>query len=186
MLFVQSDAPPGWVRDTTHNHKALRIVSGTAGSGGSLGFTTAFAGRTVSGSTGGTTLTASQIPSHSHTVNDPGHGHGVSDPGHSHGIYDPGHAHNYTKIDGEYGQTPTSGTNQAAHVRRLIENWIWNEHRYTGISVNGAGTNISIQGSGTGISLGSSGGGQAHTHSMVDDSLDMAVAYVDAIIAVKQ
>jgi hypothetical protein len=186
MLFVQSDAPPGWVRDTTHNNKALRIVSGTAGSGGSLGFTTAFASRTVSGSTGSTTLNASQMPAHIHGVNDPGHGHGLTDAGHSHNINDPGHAHNYTKIDGEYGQTPTTGQNQATHVRTLIERWIWNEHRFTGISVNAAGTNMSVQGSGTGIQISSSGGSQGHAHTLADASLDLSVAYVDAIIAVKQ
>jgi hypothetical protein len=63
MLFVQTAAPTGWTKSTTHDNKALRVVSGTASSGGSVAFTTAFA----SGSTGATTLSTAQIPSHSHS-----------------------------------------------------------------------------------------------------------------------
>ena len=46
MLFAQTAAPTGWTKSTTHNDKALRVVSGTAGSGGSTAFTTVFASRT--------------------------------------------------------------------------------------------------------------------------------------------
>jgi hypothetical protein len=75
MLFVQTAAPTGWTKSTTHDNKALRVVSGTASSGGSVAFTTAFASQTPSGSVsintsglsaGATTLTTSQIPSHVH------------------------------------------------------------------------------------------------------------------------
>jgi hypothetical protein len=71
MLFVQTSAPTGWVKSTAHNNKALRVVSGTAGSGGSVAFTTAFANQAVSGTNGAigaTTLTIAQIPSHTHTI----------------------------------------------------------------------------------------------------------------------
>lgn len=69
MLFQQTSAPPGWTKDTTHNDKALRVVSGTAGSGGSMAFSAAFASaRTLTGSVGNTTLALSQIPSHAHSV----------------------------------------------------------------------------------------------------------------------
>jgi hypothetical protein len=47
MLFVQTLAPTGWTKDTDHNNKALRIVSGTASSGGSSPFTSVFAARTL-------------------------------------------------------------------------------------------------------------------------------------------
>jgi len=72
MLFVQTSAPTGWVKSTAHNNKALRVVSGTAGAGGSVAFTTAFANQAVSGTNGAigaTTLTTAQIPSHTHTYN---------------------------------------------------------------------------------------------------------------------
>ena len=73
MLFQQTAAPTGWTKQTTHDNKALRVVSGTAGSGGSTAFTSVFANQTptinVSGlSAAATTLSTSQIPSHTHTV----------------------------------------------------------------------------------------------------------------------
>lgn len=65
MLFIQAAAPTGWTKSTTHNDKALRIVSGSGGgSGGSVAFSTAFA----SGSTGATTLATSQLASHGHAI----------------------------------------------------------------------------------------------------------------------
>lgn len=63
MLFQQSTAPTGWTKDTTHNNKALRIVSGTASIGGSMDFTSAFTSRTV------------PLPVHTHGITDPGHTH---------------------------------------------------------------------------------------------------------------
>jgi hypothetical protein len=77
MLFAQTSAPTGWTKNTsTGNNHALRVVTGTASTGGSVDFTTAFASQTptgsvtitsVSGSAGATTLTTPQIPSHSHS-----------------------------------------------------------------------------------------------------------------------
>lgn len=63
MLFVQTAAPTGWTKSTSHDNKALRVVSGTASSGGSVAFTTAFASGLSAGST---TLTTAQMPSHYH------------------------------------------------------------------------------------------------------------------------
>jgi hypothetical protein len=88
MLFYQSAAPTGWTQVTTQNNKALRVVSGTgAGTGGSVAFTTAFASQAVSGSvgtSGATTLSTSQMPSHNHEESGAyasanGAGYGVSD-----------------------------------------------------------------------------------------------------------
>jgi hypothetical protein len=47
MLFVQTAAPTGWTKGSTHNDKALRLVTGAAGTGGSTAFTTVFAARTI-------------------------------------------------------------------------------------------------------------------------------------------
>jgi len=79
MLFEQSTAPTSWTKSTTHNDKALRVVTGTASPAASgQAFTTVFASRAVSGTIvqnvgPGTveprTLTANQIPSHTHEVN---------------------------------------------------------------------------------------------------------------------
>jgi hypothetical protein len=68
MLFAQSTAPTGWTKDTAHNNKALRVVSGAAGSGGTLGFTAAFTSRTTTGTVAGTALTTEQLPAHSHAL----------------------------------------------------------------------------------------------------------------------
>jgi hypothetical protein len=80
MLFAQTTAPTGWTKDTTnYNNFALRVVTGNASTGGSVGFTTAFASQTPtisntlsinsSGlSAGSTTLTTAQMPSHTHNI----------------------------------------------------------------------------------------------------------------------
>jgi hypothetical protein len=74
MLFYQSSAPTGWTQVTTLNDYALRLVSGSGGStGGSTAFSTVFSNQTpsinVSGlSVGATTLSTTQMPSHTHTV----------------------------------------------------------------------------------------------------------------------
>lgn len=81
-VFYQASAPTGWTKITTHNNKALRVVSGTGGgfgSGGTSGpggssFTTIFPSSpfpisgtaTANGTVGDTTLTEAQLPSHSH------------------------------------------------------------------------------------------------------------------------
>ena len=50
MLFAQTAAPTGWTKDTVnYNDYALRVVTGTASSGGTVAFTTAFASQTPSG-----------------------------------------------------------------------------------------------------------------------------------------
>lgn len=62
MLFQQSSAPTGWTKSAAHNDKVLRVVSGAAGSGGALAFSSVF-GRTA---TDGWTLSLAQIPAHNH------------------------------------------------------------------------------------------------------------------------
>ncbi len=66
MTFNQTSAPTGWTKDTTAglNDSIMRIVTGTVGSGGSNAFST-FNGQTTVGST---TLSTSDIPSHTHTI----------------------------------------------------------------------------------------------------------------------
>ena len=55
MLFAQSSAPTGWTKSTTHNNKALRVVSGTAGSGGSNAFSNTFASKGINANAGNAT-----------------------------------------------------------------------------------------------------------------------------------
>lgn len=65
IVFFMAAAPTAWTKQTTHNDKALRLVSGTGGgSGGSSAFTTVF-GKTA---TDATTISTATMPSHSHTI----------------------------------------------------------------------------------------------------------------------
>ena len=63
VVFNQTAAPTGWVKDTTHDDKALRVVSGTASNGGTQAFTSVFgSGKT----TASHTLSTPQLPVHNH------------------------------------------------------------------------------------------------------------------------
>lgn len=61
MIFVQTSAPTGWTKVTTTNNAALRLVSGSASTGGTADFTSVFASRTI----GQTNLPSYQL---SHTL----------------------------------------------------------------------------------------------------------------------
>lgn len=128
MLFVQTAAPTGWTKSTSHNNKALRVVSGTASSGGTVAFTTAFASQGVSGTVGSTTLTTAQIPSHLHSI---------------------------TNV--------TAGT-----VSRNFAAFGSDSH------INQASYNTN-----------NTGGGGSHNHTFSGTAIDLAVQYVDVIIATK-
>lgn len=126
MLFVQTAAPTGWTKSTADNNKALRVVSGTAGTGGSVAFTTAFSSQAINGTVGDTTLDITQIPSHTHS---------------------------YTSAGGV-------------------------------IVVNG-GTASAVLVNATGNTTGAAGGSLPHTHSLTATAINLAVQYVDVIVAVK-
>ena len=127
MLFAQTSAPTGWTKSTTHNDKALRVVSGTASSGGSVAFSTAFASQGVSGTVGNTTISTSEMPSHTHVMRQgPGYAGGPA-----------------------------------------------------GRPVTDAGINTQN------MNTGATGGGGAHNHSFSGTAINLAVQYVDVIIATK-
>jgi hypothetical protein len=142
MMFVQTAAPTGWTKDTTHDNKALRVVSGTASSGGTVAFTTAFASKAVSGTVGSTTLTTAQIPTHRHPIRGDFRGDSV-------GVrFGPNDSTNATNMspDGNPVNTTT----------------------YTGV-----------------LTAWDTGGSGSHNHSFTGTAIDMAVQYVDTIIATK-
>lgn len=70
MLFVQTNAPTGWTKVTSaaYNDAALRVVTGSTSTGGTVAFSAAFTSKSVSGTVGDTTLTVDQIPSHYHNT----------------------------------------------------------------------------------------------------------------------
>lgn len=159
MVFAQTAAPTGWTKSTTHNNKALRVVSGTAGSGGATAFTSVFgAGK----STGSYTLTTTDIPAHTHT--DSGHSHRQRVPD----AYDDATtlrewSHD-TPAVGVTGYSPAVGGTQVVAA---------------GYAVGAAVDNFVTTASGA-ASLSSTGGGGGHSHTL---SLDLQ--YVDVIIATK-
>lgn len=161
MLFQQSAAPTGWTKQTTHNDKALRIVSGTVGTGGATAFSTVFSRTT----TDAFTLTTNEMPAHAH---------GVSDPSHAHSVYDPSHTHSVSNsygpwFQGYYGGGPYDI--QGTGVNNAV---------VTQASADGAYTGIGIYGAGTGIGIANNGSGASHSH-----GIDTRVLYVDVIIATK-
>jgi hypothetical protein len=178
MLFQQTTAPTGWTKDTSHDNKALRVVSGTAGSGGSVAFTTAFASQAVSGSianttatgtVGNTTLTTAQIPSHTHTF-------GTST----------------ASLTGAFGNVFTgqggpsaSGIVSASILANNTGGGGTTQQRWN-FSINASHSHSgTTDGTGGGGSHTHSFTGDAHNHSFTGTAIDLAVQYVDIIIATK-
>ncbi len=107
------------------------------------------------------TLTASEMPSHSHSVTDPGHTH--TQDAHNHGVTDPGHSHTEQLQGGSIGSaTGTFIMASVASGGSLRDAAETTEPATTGIAINNAtATNQSAT---TGISVGSAGSGAAHNN----------------------
>jgi hypothetical protein len=167
LLFQQTAAPTGWTKSTAYNNHALRITSGTVTSGGTVGFTTAFASQAVSGtvgtsgsttatgSVGSTTLSTAQVPNATGSVAAHGSLSGFWQPD---GVFSTS-AINATQY---FGPTASGG---ASSVQVLNFNLQWgngsHNHSFTGDGHNHTG------GAFTGTAI------------------DLAVQYVDAIICTK-
>jgi hypothetical protein len=148
IVFAQTAAPTGWTKSTTHDNKALRVVTGTAGSGGSVAFTSAFTSQGVSGTVGGTNLTEAQMPRHYHQYRT---ANSMSAPQNDQG----------TGSFGFYGGgTPDDPAQQ--------------------MGTFSTGSGASSGGTATGTA-----NGDSHTHSFSGTSINLAVQYVDVIIATK-
>ena len=176
MLFQQTTAPVGWTKDVANDNKALRIVSGTAGTGGSVAFTTAFSSQNV----GGTALTTAQLPSHTHTFSgntgDAGthsHSGSTSSDGPTGYFTVDGR---WTNVGGAFSRSGGSGeafANGAPYAMNQINLNGAHTHSIT-TDAQGAHTH-SVSGTTSGV-----GSGSTHTH-----SLNLAVQYVDVIVATK-
>ena len=69
MLFLQAAAPAGWTQNVTALNHALRVTGGAGGgTGGSATFTATFASRPITGTNSAVILSATQMPSHTHSV----------------------------------------------------------------------------------------------------------------------
>jgi hypothetical protein len=169
MLFVQTSAPTGWTKSTAHDNKALRVVSGSASSGGSVAFTTAFASQAVTGTVASYTLTTADIPSHNHSATS------TSTSSSTSSVTDPGHTHSYTApatgaAAVSLGGVPIVTAGTAAGTTGSAT---------TGITV---GTTTTTS---TSTSIGNTGGGGGHAHGFSAPNINLAVQYVDVIIATK-
>ncbi len=185
MLFYQSSAPTGWTKSTSHNNKALRVVSGSGGGdGGSQSFTNAFQNHSVSisgsdtvsfsdsdtvsisGSCGGSQsiywnttqawLTVAQMPSHDHSYHAP-----LGTSGGQYGLQDTGNA-------GSSG-TPSVASKGGSdyHTHAIIMQYV-------------NGSNFTFSGSDT-VSFSDS----ATVSISGSDSVNAAVQYIDVIICSK-
>ena len=218
MLFQQTSAPTGWTKVTTHNNKALRVVSGTAGSGGSNAFTNTLASRGINANSGNTTqggnvsvsvanatqggnvsignttaggnvsisststsgtvnnhtLTTAQMPSHSHSTNICGgnsDNRGRAGGGYANGRLQNRSCQNTSSVGGNGGHSHGFSGGSHSHNGSL-----------SGTAHN---HNASFSGSAHSHSANASFSGSAHNHSISVGNLDMAVQYVDVIIASK-
>ncbi len=72
MIFKQTSAPTGWTKSASNDNSALRVVTGTPGTGGSVAFTTAFQSHTPSQSGSASVsahyLAENEMPSHTHGI----------------------------------------------------------------------------------------------------------------------
>lgn len=181
LLFQQTSAPTGWTKDGSQNDKALRVVSGAVGTGGTTAFSSVFTSRTPAGSVGFTTDTGS-IGSTTSTGTIGGTAISIAQM--------PSHQHYLAAAVGTGSSSPSLNASQYIST------------------YNSAGGNISydFQGTATGASIGLSsaqGSSQAHDHSLSMNAhnhslsmnahnhsfsgtaMDFAVQYVDVIIAQK-
>jgi hypothetical protein len=70
MLFNQTASPLGWTKDTGSTDVALRLTSGTVGTGGSVAFETALASvtPTITMSNDAVSLSVAQLAAHNHSA----------------------------------------------------------------------------------------------------------------------
>ena len=179
MLFYQAAAPTGWTQITTQNNKALRVVSGTGGgTGGSVAFTTAFASQAVSGTIAnttatnqGTTLSEAQLPGHTHGAGT----FAISTT---------------TTLTGNVGIRAVGSTNGTTGVFTGSSGGLLyvngGSYGTTQTTMN-ANHNHTLSGS-----SGSTGSGSSHTHTQdahnhtfTGTAINLAVQYIDVIIATK-
>ena len=203
MLFQQTNAPTGWTKQTSGvDNKALRVVSGTAGSGGTNAFSNTLADRSITAnsgnataggnisvanttaggnvnissvSTSGTvnshTLTINQIPSHSHNYGmQQRRGNNTNYRNNAAGLTDTSYIGSGTRNYTHAGNAPSSSAGGGGG----------HSHGFTGSSHNHNGSL-----SGTAHTHNATFTGSAHNHSISVTNLDMAVQYLDVIIAAK-
>jgi hypothetical protein len=138
MLFAQTAAPTGFTKNTTTgDNSALRVTTGTASTGGSVAFTTAFASQTPTGSVA-TTNTATTATNQATTATNQ--------------AITPTGSVSITAVSGSAGATTLTTPQIPSHT-----------HPYT--SSNGSASGGGDGGAGRDAAVtGATGGGGSHTH----------------------
>lgn len=173
MLFQQATPPSGWTIDTTHNDKALRVVSSAPGSGGAVAFSSIF-GSAVS-STDGHSITQAELPNCSFSESS-AHAHSGTT-----GTESADHTHAQNVSDGDFGSQVPAYLYSSGGTSKSTGSGPGNV-TYGRVTTDGrsATHTHAFTTSGTTVSVQSGGSDTAHTHTL---SLDLE--YVDIIIATK-
>lgn len=163
VMFYQASAPTGWTQDTTHNDKALRVVSGSGGgSGGTHGLSSPPS--TAHTHTGGAHTHSTPAHSHSHTLSASSHTLSTSQmPSHNHSIP--------SGVGGSYGGKVQQGTDNSPGFN-------------TGNTGGGSSHSHSLSGSITSGGSGTSGSGGATATSSASPTA-FAPQYIDVIVCSK-
>ena len=206
MLFQQTSAPTGWTKVTSGvDNKALRVVSGAAGSGGTNQFSNTFASVGITANAGNATAGGNVTVANA-TVTGNVSIDSVSTSGNvnSHTLSSnemPSHRHNLTRNNNS--NYWNSRNNIAGFSGMPSYSWINANSQYSGTGGTAFYTDHTGGGGGhthgfTGSSHTHSGTlsaaahthnasftGSAHNHSISVNNIDLTVQYLDVIIASK-
>lgn len=162
MVFYQASAPTGWTKSTTHNDKALRVVSGSgAGSGGTHGL--------------------SSPPSTAHTHTQSAHTHSIGAHSHGHSLSAASHTLSSSQMPSHRHQFYGGGEGYSGH-----SDWhtTWGRTKQTAYTGGGGSHSHSMSGSISNSSAYTSGsGGSGSTSSSGPTAF--APQYIDVIICSK-
>ena len=169
MLFHQENAPTGWTKETDakFNNTALRLVTGKPTIvTGNNSFTDIFTTQTINGNVAGHSLIEDEMPQHKHGITDTGHDHGSSAS-----VVD---NHTHTIGFASRGKSSKGGGNNNEIVGGS-----------TRTSSASSNINVTIPVGTTGVDVQNAGSGDPHSHGFTGTNLNMAINYVDVIVATK-
>jgi len=214
MMFGQTAAPTGFTKLTANDNAALRVVSGSASTGGSVNFTTAFASQAVAGTVGtsGSTTATNQNTTAGGSVGTSGSTTATNNsytPAGTVGTSGattlsesqmPSHQHQGIAYCGASGcgalQWRSSTTNILDTLNQYLDNTNFvggsGSHTHSGGSFSGTPATITQVGH---THTGGTFTGAAHTHTQdahthtggtfTGTAINLAVKYVDVIMATK-
>ena len=206
MLFQQTAAPTGWTKVTSNvDNRALRVVSGTAGSGGTNAFSNTLADRSITANAGNTTAggnisvanttaggnvsissvsTSGNVNSHTLSTNEmPAHAHRTYfGPDNNVNPVNQGNVAGVNRVNINNG-----GNAWGPFYSKTVQYFPLQEGGGGGHSHGFSGSSHSHNGSlsGTAHNHNASFSGSAHNHNVSVSNLDMAVQYIDVIVASK-